>query len=799
MPLQARVLERWSDGSIRWVLLDFQASVTGSTPVRLRFGPGSLPTVDAPISVSTRSTSTILSNGLIGVTLNPHGAFPFADVQCGGRPVLDVAHSRLIVRSSDGHELPIRIASVEVEERGPVRAAVTLTGRVEAPAPLRVTLRIEAFAGLAALRLRLTLHNPGAAVHRGGYWELGDPGSVLLRHVGFQLALPNDGSPLELTCSPEKGAARERFETPFRLHQESSGKPQWKSRVHVNRDDVVPLRMAGYRLASGPNERHGAHASPAIEVARGGQRLTVTSRLFWEVFPKAYAVAGDGSLHVELLPGDCADLHELQGGEQFVAELAWAFGSGAVAEWIRAPAVACVDPRWWAAAGDVLYLTPVQDSTAPYERLIAAAIEGDDTFFHKRDVIDEYGWRHYGDFYADHENGASSDKPPIVSHYNNQYDGVAGCLVQFMRSGNTRWWELARDLASHVAHIDIYWTDEDKSAYNGGLFWHTCHHVDARRSTHRCYPRANGVQGGGPSIEQNYSTGLMLHYFMTGDLTSRESVLRLARWAAEMDDGRRTLFRFLSRAPTGHVSATGAVDYHGPGRGPANAIHTFLNAYRVTADRCWVRLAEALIARCIHPADDLLERNLLDAERRWYYTVFLQALGRYLAFKSELGEEDRTWHYARASLLHYARWMAAHEYPYLEKPDILEFPTETWAAQDMRKCEVFDLAGQYASDLSERDVFVERAEFFFRSSSDTLQEWPTRTRTRPVVLMLSNGYSHLGHEAHRADIPLLLPSPPLDFGAPQAFEPQKVIALRRAKRAAVVAAALAIAGVLSLL
>ena len=40
---------------------------------------------------------------------------------------------------------------------------------------------------------------------------------------------------------------------------------------------------------------------------------------------------------------------------------------------------------------------------ADYLQLVDAAIEGDDTFEHKREVIDEYGWRHFGDIYGDHE------------------------------------------------------------------------------------------------------------------------------------------------------------------------------------------------------------------------------------------------------------------------------------------------------------------------------------------------------------------------------------------------------------
>ena len=54
--------------------------------------------------------------------------------------------------------------------------------------------------------------------------------------------------------------------------------------------------------------------------------------------------------------------------------------------------------------------------------------------------------------------------------------------------------------------IDIYHTDEDKAAYNGGLFWHT---LPLRRRRHRrrtaSYPRRHGVHGGGPSTEHNYT------------------------------------------------------------------------------------------------------------------------------------------------------------------------------------------------------------------------------------------------------------------------------------------------------
>jgi hypothetical protein len=76
-----------------------------------------------------------------------------------------------------------------------------------------------------------------------------------------------------------------------------------------------------------------------------------------------------------------------------------------------------------------------------------------------------------------------------VSHYNNQYDPVAGFVFQFLRTGDPRWWTMATELASHVIDIDVYHTTRDKSAYNHGLFWHTYHYGDADTATHRTYPR----------------------------------------------------------------------------------------------------------------------------------------------------------------------------------------------------------------------------------------------------------------------------------------------------------------------
>ena len=510
---------------------------------------------------------------------------------------------------------------------------------------------------------------------------------------------------------------------------------------------------------------------------------------FWQNFPKAIE-ADAGGITLRLWPQQCAEHHELQGGEQKTHVVVLAFGADPIARdalfWGRAPSVAALPPQWYADSGAIRHVRPAaEDTDGRYQKLVNLAIEGDDAFERKRETIDEYGWRNFGDLYADHENAFALAPRPIVSHYNNQYDAVAGLALQFMRTGDVRWWRVMVQLATHVTDIDVYHTDRDKAAYNHGLFWHTCHYVPAGRSTHRSYPRHPGVCGGGPANEHNYAAGLRLHWLLTGDPLSRVAAIGLARWVVDMDDGRKTVLRWLTASATGLASATYSPDFHGPGRGAGHSILALLEGHRLTGERTFLAKAEELIRRCVHPADDIAELDLLDAERRWSYTVFLQALGTYLDDKAELGEQDAAYAYGREALLHYVRWMAEHEYPYLDRPERLEYPTETWAAQDMRKREVFTLAAEHATG-PERERFINRAAFFFDYSLSTLLATDARTLTRPLVLLLSNGFRHAAPQARLEPPPA---SPALEFqGMPTAFRPQKAIAKQRLAWASAVAA-----------
>lgn len=804
-PVQTRVLDRWSDGSVRWLLVDFLASSEPAGEYKLVLSnsedsDSAIDDADAQVMRASLDRGRArIETGPAVFELSLGERFPFASVTVAGRPVLDADSSGLFAEEPTGERFRATTQDLSIQEQGSIHTAVVASGRLETPSdsePLAdFSCVLHFYAGKATVRMDLTVTNPRPAGHPGGLWSLGSEGAVLLRSASLDLVLTDPADCSRVWLSESAGMPLNPCGSILSLYQESSGGDNWRSPIHVNRSGVVPMELQGYRLESDDVVRTGRRATPSVAIRGKDIDIGFCSQYFWQDFPKSIEATA-ARLRYGLFPSQSTDPHELQGGEQKTHTFHLAFERDSVSpeslEWCRRPMIFSPDPDWYSSAQAAPFLLPAdRDNNQDYLELVEESLSGTESLFAKREKIDEYGWRHFGDIYADHEAAFHDGSEPLVSHYNNQYDAINGFAVQFMRTTDERWYRLMAEHAAHSTDVDIYHTDGDKSAYNGGLFWHTVHYTDAHTGTHRSYPDLPGVGGGGPSAGHLYTTGLMLHHFMTGNPGSRRAVSTLGRYVIDADDGRKSRFRLLDSGFTGHASSSGFDDFHGPGRSPANAINAQLDAYRVTSEEEFLEKAEQLIRRCIHPDDDLQERRLLDAERRWYYTMFLRSLGKYLEVKAERQQNDFMVDYAWTALRRYAEWTCAHEYPYLQKPEILEFPTETWAAQDLRKGWVFNMASRFCGEET-RGELLQQARFFFDDAVRRLKASETRSYCRPVVLLLTLGYVQ-GYFDTRA--PKALPERGLgkdSFDKPQPFVPQK---RRVKKKLAAVAAAGLILGI----
>src|SRR5262245_27443443 len=355
-PVQTRALDRWPDGSVRWLLVDAridrQAGATAALSLR-RDTPSSAGAPHA-ISITTKDSWVTVDTGTAKFSFDIREDFLFQSVEVPGYKGLSRPDSGLSLILADGTQGKLHLGKITARERGPLRASVLLTGRIEAGARelLRLTAWIDLFAGLSTARVRTCVTNPRRAVHRGGFWDLGDAGSLLIKELKLKFGVLRPAPGSGVAASLEVGAPWQTFDFPFEVYQDSSGGENWQSTNHITRERKVPTTFRGYH-AGDPHTRSatGLRATPIVELHQEQQMVVVAVPAFWQNFPMA--IVSDKlarALELALFPGQFGDVHELQGGEQKTHELFVAFGPDTVTSmplaWTRSQTVVSVDPDW---------------------------------------------------------------------------------------------------------------------------------------------------------------------------------------------------------------------------------------------------------------------------------------------------------------------------------------------------------------------------------------------------------------------------------------------------------------------
>lgn len=780
-PYQAEVLEKWPDGSLKWVLFDLFADTNPNSTSVFYIKSGShYQERSGKLIVEESKESITIETGKARYVINKEGAKQaVAIVSPENQVTIPVTFS---LTDKNNKRLAFVVEDCHVENSGYLRCSVRKTGHFVTPKGkhfLNTTFTQHFYSGCPFIGIDTVIHNPRAALHPGGLWDLGDPGSIFFKDFSISAHLP--ASPQNLSwqttneASLQTAACRN-----WHLYQDSSGGQHWDSANHVDYKNDLTVTFPGFHLTFDQDSvqklQKGKRATPWLQACNDKFFIAGSISEFWQNFPKAIRLR-DNIFSLGLFPKESSSPFELQGGEQKRHTVFFQIGQfddHQAIQQLISPLSVHVDPDWIAKTKTIAYFLPADTAQSACQQYVNAIIEGPNSFEQKREQIDEYGWRNYGDTYADHEAVNHTDAAPFISHYNNQYDFIYSSFVHFLRTGDKRWRRLAAPAARHMIDIDLYHTDRDRAVYNHGLFWHSDHYLQAKTSSHRAYSKKNrhdSSYGGGNSNEHIYASGLTLHYFLTGDTLAKNAVLELADYVMNMDDGHSTVFALFDEGPTGLASQTVYPDYHKPGRGPGNCVNCLIDAYRLSRARRYMNKAEELIQRCIHPRDNIKALQLDEPEYRWSYLIFLQILGKYLDYKIELNEIDYHFFFARDSLLHYAEWMYHHELPYKELLHKVLIPTETWPAHDIRKCHILHLAAKYGPE-QKRQAYSQKAAYFYTRCIEDLLSFKTAYLTRPLVIMAAYGYVHEYFLKNGYDHPYS--SHFYDFGQPQTFIPQRM-------------------------
>jgi hypothetical protein len=733
-----RATSLWPDGSMKWLHVeglvgkpyandDINDDLAANIDVQLTLAEQPPTTLTNPVLKEKNKLSIRTNNGKC-IEVDSSQLLAFHETSLGDTQFYlleeDVSHCHIQSFSY----------TLNSNHLGYQAVKITQTAHLELACDKNLDVEISAtvFLNNGYITGEVTIKNPSAASHPNGQWDLGDPNSIHIKELG--LAVNAAGSSVSflvdnITYSVEA-------DKPLSIYQASSGHENWQSLVHVNADNKLPSSFKGFKLMSGEKVlTNGAQAQPVLHLENEQSSYYLEVSRFWENFPSSFTAISSKS-EISLLASRYGDPEELQPGEQKTRHFS-------LADEMVAQASIVMCPEWIRSTRTLPFLT---DNSSSLNNMIQSGVQGPSSFFQKRLDIDEFGWRHIGELYADHEKAESPDVEFFVSHYNNQYDPIYGMLCQWLVTGNKKWFELADDLAKHVADIDVYHTHDDKPEYSGGLFWHTDHYVQAYTATHRTYSKhqPTGVYddhagGGGPGGQHCYTNGLTLHYLMTGYLPSKSAVLSITNWVRNYYEGDGTLLSALlalknSAVPGVKNVKTGKYPLD---RGTANYIQALMDRYELLADISDIHRVSTIIQNTVSPSDSLSERNFEDVENTWFYTVFLQAVCRFISIKESLCQLDEDHYFAVASLSHYAKWMMQNEYAYLDKPDILEFPNQTWSGQDLRKLCVLNFASNYLPD-SQAQQALKKVTELEQQITERLSNSSESSTTRLLCLMMQN-------------------------------------------------------------
>jgi hypothetical protein len=667
VPAQFTPLARWGAGPgdssapIKWLLVDFQCPslrAKGTAKYILQTS-GAQPTFPI-LQITESAVSITITTGVASFTISKK------DGRLGGTGL----KAPLFIQAIGGNGKVFTTS-------GSVKASISLRGK------MRVSIKVEGqfrdvsgkkfldytnwywfYAGQSYARLFHTIENntPGPIDNTGqiSCYDIGSKGSVDIRDVSVVIPTDLSGA-VQYSLGGEKEVSGT-FQDSLLLYQDSSGLSHWNHYKTLKDWDNHPLdarpRMQayvsyrGYKItSSGKTVNAGLQAQGWLKATDSKSSWAVAVRDFWQNFPKALRFSSGNQIQVGLFPDEYGPANYsfcLRSGEHKTHEILLypSSGSDNLHKTFSSPLYAKASTSWYLNSG---VLGPVgarnykdwphyekyidyQLTTSPdYENWfdwfpnIFACLEG----------TDFYGVYDYGDVPLDYE---GYHVAPMNLKYNMDY----GMWVQWLRGGDSRYFNLAQTAGRHIADIDILHTLHKPRHWSDGImFGHSYHDEEGFLNPHRNY--------GGASCDLASGTfGMFMTYYLTGYEKAYQSAVELADCFEYRISNDTLLSDYF---PNSNHQGFALMEWI-PGlyatqeRPAAHCLNAMIAAFTATAKKRYLKAANAIVGWAdpvkqpyIHGPTGTSDDN--DYMSPQFLNYYCKSLGLYLDMLNEFKLQDK--------------------------------------------------------------------------------------------------------------------------------------------------------------
>ena len=504
VPAQIRLTARWLDGSVKWILVSFQANVSadGEQTYQVEYGRDVQRTEPKDVLAKQYPAGVAIDTGTLRFGVDAQGNLVDLKGPDAQRLFATGRSTSTVATDAAGAVYTVGNGKAEltVEEPGPLRTVVKavshLTDAKGSPL-MRIEKRIEAYRNRAIVRVYHTF-----VVERLEMFTdlLGLRFRIPVATTGKSWRVPlADGQVLELDAATP--TVHQQFDN--ELFTVSGGKPS-----------LANQRVVGVILAGGDDG------------------CAIAVRDFWQNYPAAFSVRPEG-IDVGLCPTFAEGLYDkfpfereghhlyyyllggkyrLKRGVAKTHEMLLCYEPAKrredVCQVFQRPLLATAKPEWYCDSKVFYDVAPRDTARFPlYEEAIDKNLKA---YVTTRERQHDYGMLNYGDWYG--ERGANWG--------NIEYDTQHAFFLEYIRSGNPDAFFLGDATELHNRDIDtVQWSTDPKEI--GAVYVHQMGHVGNYYT--ESVPKTLGIPSGGYTVSHAWVEGHFDHYFLTGDRRSYET------------------------------------------------------------------------------------------------------------------------------------------------------------------------------------------------------------------------------------------------------------------------------------